>query len=208
MQRIGAIAAAALLAGCANFGDMKTTVAQQDAADAFASAAFARMQTLAGNWKGEIASGPPDVPAATPPADGAPAAKPAAAETVNVEYLVISGGHTLQEKLFAGSDLEIVTNYNLEGTDLVLVLARAVGTRPHLRLDQKSSTRDDLRFAFDVHATDVDPKKDAHIHEGRVHFVDGSTIECEWALWLDGKEASRHAFTLKRTTGKYTPPAR
>src|SRR5262249_12690938 len=86
MQRIGATAAAALLAGCANFGDMKSTVAQQDAADAFASAAFARMQTLAGNWKAEITNGPSDVPAATPLADGAPAAKPAAAETVNVEY--------------------------------------------------------------------------------------------------------------------------
>lgn len=192
MNRIGAIVAAVLLAGCQNVGDLKTENAQKDAEDAFASASFARMQTLAGKWKAEVAS-------------GSSAEKSGEPETMQVEYLVTSGGHALQERLFAGSDHEMVTMYYLEGTDLTLVHYCAMGNRPHMRLDRKSSTRDDLHFAWDGHATDVDPKKDAHIHEGRVHFIDGDHVECEWALWVDGKEASRNAFKLERSVGKFTP---
>ncbi len=210
MKRFASIVAVALLAGCQGVGDVKTENAQKDAEDAFASAAFARLQTLAGKWKAEITSGPAAGAAdATSPA---PAAAPAAAsaskpaETMNVEYLVTSGGHALLEKLFAGSGDEMVTMYYLEGTDLVLVHYCAMGNRPHMRLDRKSSTRDDLHFAFDVHATDVDPKKDAHVHEGRVHFVDADHVECEWAFWADGKESGRHTFTLKRSVSTYTAP--
>ena len=204
MRRIGAIVAAVLLAGCSSVGDPKT-VSARDAEDAFASAAFARLQTLAGKWKADVkADGKGEAPTAPAAPAPTPAAAPAPAETVPVEYLVKSGGHALQEKLFAGTDHEMVTMYYLEGTDLTLVHYCAMGNRPHMRLDKKSSTRDDLRFAWDGTATDIDPKKDTHIHEGRIHFLDGDNVECEWAMWVDGKEASRHQFTLRRTVGKYS----
>ena len=209
MKRCAALLAAfaALgLAGCS--GGITKELRQEDFDDAFASAALARMQTLAGKWKSDVTAEPKaEAPAAATPADApapAPTAAPAPAETIPVEYLVTAGGHALEQKLFAGTDREVVATYRLEGTDLVLGHDGTTGTRPHLKLDRKSSTRDDLRFAWDGHATDVDPKKDAHLHEGRVHFLDGDDVECEWALWVDGKEASRHSFTLRRTAGKYS----
>lgn len=186
------------LAGCS--GGITRELRQGDFDDAFASAALARMQTLAGKWKADVTA----EPKAEEPAAATPAAAAAPAETIAVEFLVTAGGHALEQKLFAGSDHEVVATYRLEGTDLALGHDGTTGTRPHLKLDRKSSTRDDLRFAWDDRATDVDPKKDAHLHEGRIHFLDGDDVECEWALWVDGKEASRHQFTLRRTAGKYS----
>ena len=184
------------LAGCS--GGFTKELRQEDFDDAFASAAFARMQTLAGKWKADVT--------AEPKADSPTAPAVAPAETIAVEYLVTSGGHALEQKLFAGTDRELVATYRLEGMDLVLGHDGTTGTRPHLKLDRKSSTRDDLRFVWDDRATDVDPKKDTHVHEGRIHFLEVDDVECEWALWVDGKEASRHPFTLRRTAGKFTLP--
>jgi hypothetical protein len=223
MKRCAVLLTALGLAGCS--GGITKELRPEDVEDASASATFARMQTLAGKWKAEVKA---DVkaevkaePKAEPKADAktnakaeapsAPAAAPAAAptpttpaETITVEYLVTEGGHALQEKLFAETDHESVTTYRLEGTDLTLLFEGMPGTRPHMKLDRKSSTRDDLHFVWDAHATDVEPTKQSHIHEGRIHFVDADNIECEWVLWVDGKEASRHRFTLRRTAGKYS----
>ena len=208
MKRCAVLLMALGLAGCS--GGVTKELRQEDINDASASAALARMQTLAGKWKAEVRAAPKaDAKAEAPTA---PAAPPAAAptpttpaETITVEYLVTAGGHALQEKLFAETDHESVTTYRLEGTDLTLMFEGMPGTRPHMKLDRKSSTRDDLHFVWDGHATDVEPTKQSHIHEGRVHFIDADNVECEWVLWVDGKEASRHAFTLRRTAGKYSP---
>jgi hypothetical protein len=212
MKRCAVLLMALGLAGCS--GGVTKELRQEDINDASASAALARMQTLAGKWKAEVRAAPKADAKADAKAEAptAPAAPPAAAptpttpaETITVEYLVTAGGHALQEKLFAETDHESVTTYRLEGTDLTLMFEGMPGTRPHMKLDRKSSTRDDLHFVWDGHATDVEPTKQSHIHEGRVHFIDADNVECEWVLWVDGKEASRHAFTLRRTAGKYSP---
>jgi hypothetical protein len=192
MTRIGALLAGiVLLTSCAEV----ETKPSPDAADP--QRAFARLKLLAGRWTVPLAAAP-EVAAATPDA------KPA---TLNVEYAVTSGGHTLQEKLFAGTSEEMVSMYFLEGEGLALIHYCSMGNRPHMRLDVAHSTKDDLHFEWDGTATDVDPKVDAHIHRGRIHFVDADTIECEWFLWKDGKEAGRNGFTLSRAAG-YTPPAK
>jgi hypothetical protein len=99
----------------------------------------------------------------------------------------------------------MVTVYYLDGEGLALVHYCSIGNRPHMRLDAAHSTRDDLHFEWDGTATDVDPKKDAHIHRGRIHFVDADTIECEWDFWADGKESHKKEFTLSRASGGFTP---
>jgi hypothetical protein len=214
MHRIGVVVALALLAGCESGSGENPEKRTREEQDGFAPVALARLQTLAGNWKAEVRVEPPATDAKHPddasahPAVAEASVTSPAPEPIPVEYRVTDGGHALQEKLFAGSDHEIVTTYQLEGMELALLHGGAAGRRPHMQLDRKSSTRDDLRFAWDGRATDLDPKKDAHLHEGRVHFVDADTIECEWAQWVDGKEASRHRFTLRRGVGKFTPAPR
>jgi hypothetical protein len=225
MRRIGTMIAAAVVAGCAsssNGTEVKVCATPFDA-----QTAFAKMKLLAGRWNAQVAAPPatadtsaaPAAPAASdaPTAPAAPTASDAPAvpttpatpdikpDALLVEYAVTSGGHTVQEKLFAGSDHEMVTMYYLEGEGLALVHYCAMGNRPHMRLDVAHSTKDDFHFEWDATATDIDPKRDAHIHNGRVHFVDADTIECEWAFWADGKEAARHEFTLSRGNGGFTP---
>jgi hypothetical protein len=146
-----------------------------------AGAAFARLKSLAGKWTAKSADG----------ADAEMAAIP-------IEYSVTGGGHAVMERLFVGTDEEMTSIYYLEERDLAMVHYCSMGNRPHLRLDRAASTLDDLHFVWDGTATDIDPRKDAHIHEGRIHFVDPATVETEWAFWRDGKESERHPFTLAR----------
>jgi len=152
------------------------------------SAAFARLKTLAGRWSAQTLGG----------GDAAGAGVP-------IEYLVTSGGHAVQEKLFAGTDEEMMTIYYLDGRDLALAHYCAMGNRPHMRLDRMHSTPDDLRFEWDGTATDIDPQKDAHIHGGRIHFVDDQTIESEWEFWSGGRMAGVHGFSMSRTADRFTP---
>lgn len=174
------LVAVAALAGCRS--GMPGTDGGVDAA-----AAFARLKAMAGSYQ------------ATLPGDEG---------TVPVTYEVTSGGHALLEKLFAGADHEMVTMYYLEGRDLALVHYCSIGNRPHMRLDRARSTRDDLVFAFDAGATDLDPAKDAHIHSARIRFTETGAMESEWTFWSGGKEDHAKAFMLSKDPGLYTPPAR
>ena len=147
MTRIGALLAGiVLLAGCADV----ETKPSPDAADP--QRAFARLKLLAGRWTVPLAAAPevatekhvsngdakPEATADVKP-DAAPEAKPEAKPaTLNVEYAVTSGGHTLQEKLFAGTSEEMVSMYFLEGEGLALIHYQG---RPPLRVGRDGDRR-------------------------------------------------------------------
>jgi hypothetical protein len=142
-----------------------------------AAAAFARMKTLAGTHQAAATDGE---------------------DRTQVTYEVSSGGHALLEKLNDGAPEEMVSVYFLEGRDLAMVHYCAIGNRPHLRLDRVSSTIDDLRFEWDDTATDIDPRKDGHIHAARFRFKDWNTCEAEWTFCQEGREAHRWSIQFSR----------
>ena len=215
------------LASCASTRERKYDPTATDA-----QIAFARLQLLAGHWNARVDAAGATTEETAKAVEAAKAESPAKAEdagkaeaaakaegtakaddatkveTVPIEYAVTSGGHALQEKLHAGEQDEMVTMYYLDGEGLALIHFCSMGNRPHMRLDLARSTRDDLRFEWDGTATDIDPKKDSHIHNGRIHFVDAETTECEWAFWVGGKESHRVEFTLSRANGGFTPLAK
>ncbi|HEY0783836.1 MAG TPA: hypothetical protein VGE98_15360 [Thermoanaerobaculia bacterium] len=136
--------------------------------------AFARLKSLAGEWKGT--------------AVGQPAA--------TVRYQVTAGGTAVFETLYPGSDHEMVSVYTLDHGDLVMTHYCAAGNQPHMRLDSKASTSDLYVFAFDG-GTNFDPAKDMHIHSMRLAFK-GDHLESEWAAMADGKPAPDQRFVLSR----------
>jgi hypothetical protein len=141
------------------------------------AAALDRMKKLAGTWVAADDKGRPT-------------------DKVMLVYKVISAGSTVHETMFPGSDHEMVTVYHLDGKDLVLTHYCALGNQPKLKLDPKS-TGNVLKFDF-AGGTNIDPKKDMHMHEGSITFADDDHIEWSWKGYADGKPADGISLKLVR----------
>jgi hypothetical protein len=143
-----------------------------------AKAAFERLKTLAGSWRGNVMT-----------ADG---------PTAEVAYAVTSGGHVVAERLFPGTDHEMVTMYHLEGDALVLTHYCTMGNQPRMRLVEASG--DTLRFDF-TGGAGIDPARDTHMHSGTIVFKGPDRIESQWAVYDKGKDAGAKRFFMTRVKG-------
>jgi hypothetical protein len=108
---------------------------------------------------------------------------------------VTAAGTAVQETLFPGTDQEMITIYHLDGKDLLLTHFCALGNQPQLKLDPKSTTKE-LKFNF-VGGTNLDPKKDMHMHEGSVKIIDDDHLEWCFQGWNEGKPAEGHQCAIK-----------
>jgi hypothetical protein len=138
--------------------------------------ALGRLKGLTGTWEGTIEG---------------------KADKVQVIYRVISGGTAVMETLFPGTPEEMISVYFADGGELRMTHYCAAGNQPHLRLDRRASTPTDLRFAFEG-GTNLDPKKDGHIHSGHLFLAAGDRIEAEWDYFQGGKAAGAHKMTFTR----------
>src|SRR4051812_11604246 len=92
-------------------------------------AAFARLKSLAGEWKVAELDG------VHGQHDG------------KITYKVTAGGSTVMETFFPGSDHEMVSMYHLDGDELVLTHYCAAKNQPRMKLDRQASTPDRYLFA-------------------------------------------------------------
>jgi hypothetical protein len=160
------VAALALCAGTAMAGDAPAGSARE---------ALARIKGLVGTWEGHIA---------TP--DGPPG---------SVRYELTGGGNTVVEKLFPGTEHEMMTVYHLDGDKLLATHYCAMGNQPVMKLEK--ATAGELGFGF-VGGTNMDASKDVHIHSGRLRFVEGGKLESEWDVYQGSKQTGTHKFYLAR----------
>jgi hypothetical protein len=142
-----------------------------------AAAALERLVSLSGSWEGTIEG------------EGG--------GTARVTYRVISGGRAVLETLFPGTEHEMLSIYLVDGENLRMTHYCAMGNQPRMRLDRAASTPQDLRFVFEG-GTNLDPAKDAHIHEGRMTFAADGTMRAVWGYNKDGRPAGQHAFKVAR----------
>jgi hypothetical protein len=159
-------AALALCAGAATAGE---------APAGFAREALDRIKGLVGTWEGHVAK-----------PDGPPG---------SVRYELTGGGNTVVEKLFPGTDHEMMTVYHLDGDKLLATHYCAMGNQPVMKLEK--ATAGELTFAF-VGGTNMDASKDVHIHSGRLRFVDGGRLESEWDVYEGTKRTGTNRFFLAR----------
>jgi hypothetical protein len=139
------------------------------------AAIFERLKKLNGEWQGTVES--KQGPAAT------------------VLYRLTANGKTLMETLFPGTDHEMVSMYHLDGKDLVVSHYCAMGNQPRMKLTSASLAQ--LVFDF-AGGTNLDPKKDVHIHSGKLVFVDDDHLEAEWAVFQGEKQVGSNKFFLAR----------
>jgi len=135
-----------------------------------------RMKKLAGTWVAADATGK-------------------ATEQVVSVIKVTAGGSAVQETIFPGQPQEMVSVYHLDGADLIMTHYCVLGNQPRLKADPKSAPNQ-IHFQF-VGGSNLDPAKDAHMHEGTITFVDDDHIETHGVAWVGGKPAEGHACDMK-----------
>lgn len=147
--------------------------------------AFARLESLAGTWRG------------LPKGEGGAESEAAQADEVVHEIILSAAGTVVMETMQPGTDHEMINMYHLDGEDLVLTHYCAGGNQPVMRLDRGASSASKLVFAF-AGGTNFDPAVDQHIHQAEIRWVDEARIESAWEGHVDGSSAGIMTFSLAR----------
>jgi hypothetical protein len=108
---------------------------------------------------------------------------------------VTAGGSAVHETIFPGTQMEMISVYHQDKNDLVMTHYCMLGNQPRMKADPKSPANQ-IRFLFDG-GTNFDPKKDMHMHEGTLTFIDDDHIEMSGVGWVNGKPAEDHCVTMK-----------
>jgi hypothetical protein len=132
------------------------------------NAGLEKMKKLAGTW---VAAGK----------DGKPT------DQVVSVIKVTAGGSAVHETLFPGQPHEMISIYTVDGPDLVMTHYCVLGNQPRMKADPKSPANQ-ICFKF-VGGTNLDPKKDKHMHEGTLTFIDNDHIEIAGVAWDGGVPA-------------------
>lgn len=140
------------------------------------SAEFERMKSLIGTWTGrvDVGQGPVDMTAT---------------------YKLIAGGSVLEERVFAGTPMEMTTMYFDNGGKISGTHYCVMGNRPQFLF--KASDAKSITFDFDS-TCGIDPKKESHMHSMKIVFKDANTIGTSCAAVVDGKDVPEHETELKR----------
>jgi hypothetical protein len=100
---------------------------------------------------------------------------------------VTAGGSAVHETLFPGQPHEMVSIYTADGADLVMTHYCVLGNQPRMKADPKAPANQ-IRFQF-AGGSNLDPKKDKHMHAATLTIVDDSHIEVAGVGWEDGAPA-------------------
>ena len=99
-------------------------------------------------------------------------------------YSVTAGGSAVVETVFPGSAHEMTTVYHAEGPDVVLTHYCVEGNQPRMRAKDTQAAR--VQFSYDG-GTNIDPKRDRHMHSAWLEFLGKDELRSEWTEEADGK---------------------
>jgi hypothetical protein len=108
---------------------------------------------------------------------------------------VTAGGSAVHETLFPGQPQEMVSVYTVDGSDLIMTHYCVLGNQPRMKADPKSPVNQ-IVFHF-VGGTNLDPKKDKHMHEATLTIVDDDRLEVNGIGWENGGPAKDMCCGLK-----------
>lgn len=108
---------------------------------------------------------------------------------------VTAGGSAVHEILFPGQPQEMVSVYTMDGSDLIMTHYCVLGNQPRMKADPKSPANQ-IVFRF-AGGTNLDPKKDKHMHEAVLTIVDDNHIEVNGVGWENGAPAQEMCCGLK-----------
>ncbi len=132
-----------------------------------ATAAFARLKSLAGDWESVGPNG----------------------EHSRLNYQLISAGTAVMER-FTSDALphnsgSMITVYYIDKGQLVLTHYCIAGNQPHLRATLYDPQSGELDFDF-VNGGNIVSGEEGHMHSARIHFMDEDHISSEWQFMQAG----------------------
>jgi len=108
---------------------------------------------------------------------------------------VTAGGSAVHETLFPGQPHEMVSVYTVDGSDLIMTHYCVLGNQPRMKADPKSPANQ-IVFRF-AGGTNLDPKKDKHMHEATLTIIDEDRLEVNGIGWESGGPAKEMCCGLK-----------
>jgi hypothetical protein len=108
---------------------------------------------------------------------------------------VTAGGSAVHETLFPGQPQEMVSVYTVDGSDLIMTHYCVLGNQPRMKADPKSPANQ-IVFRF-AGGSNLDPKKDKHMHEAVLNLIDDDHIEVNGTGWENGGPAKEMCCGLK-----------
>jgi len=140
------------------------------------NAALEKMKKLAGTWLLADTDGKPT-------------------DQVASVFKVTAGGSVVHETIFPGGPQEMVSVYAVDGADLIMTHYCVLGNQPRMKADPKSPMNQIVwRFTG---GSNLDPKKDKHMHEATLTLVDDDHIEVNGIGWENGAAAKEMCCGLK-----------
>ena len=106
-----------------------------------------------------------------------------------------SGGSAIHETLFPGQAMEMVSIYTADGPDLLMTHYCILGNQPRMKASTKSLTNK-LNFEF-AGGTNLDVKKDKHMHAAVLTIVDADHYEVDGIGWENGVPAKEMCNGMK-----------
>jgi hypothetical protein len=95
-----------------------------------------------------------------------------------------AGGSAVHETLFPDQPHEMVSVYSVDGSDLIMTHYCVLGNQPRMKADPQSP-ENQIVFRF-AGGSNLDPKKDRHMHEAVLTFIDDDHIEIKGVGWENG----------------------
>ena len=108
---------------------------------------------------------------------------------------VTAGGSAVHETLFPGQPHEMVSIYTVDGPDLVMTHYCVLGNQPRMKADPKSPANQ-IRFQF-AGGSNLDPKKDKHMHAATLTIVDDNHFEIAGEAWDGGAPSKEMCCGMK-----------
>ena len=144
--------------------------------------AFATIKKFAGEWHGPAAM------------KGMPAS--------HSIYRITAGGSAVEEIIFPGTKMEMISMYHMDGSDLLMTHYCVIGNQPRMKFNPSTSTPTELVFDFDG-GTNFNKRRDQHMHSAKYTITPGKSgpqkITQSGTSWKDGKPAeSCGAVTMTR----------
>lgn len=138
-------------------------------------AEFERLKKLVGSWKGTQQT-------------------PEGTREVVVEYSLTSAGTAIVEKLFPGTEHEMLSVYHGDGNQVVMTHYCAFGNQPRMKM-AKINNANTVKFDF------LDGSNSgSHMHQLTLEWESFDHIKHEWVFHQNGKPAHTANFDLHRTS--------
>lgn len=138
--------------------------------------AFEKMKKLAGTWMVADKDGKPT-------------------DQVASIVKVTAGGSAIHETLFPGQDMEMISVYTVDGSDMIMTHYCVLGNQPRMK-GRLNPSGNQVEFQF-VGGGNLNPAKDKHMHASVLTWINEDQIEIQGTGWENGAPAKEMCCGMK-----------